>query len=433
MKTNNTIALIGKPNVGKSTLFNRIIGKRKSIVHDEPGVTRDRLYHKASWTNHHFYIIDTGGIHIQNAVFQKEILAQAQIAINDAAVIIFVCDARSEISSDDIFIINLLRKSGKKIILALNKMEDENNLDYSWYGLGIEDVFKISALHGQGIGDMLDLACSFLSNKKDEEDNEFKLAILGKPNTGKSTLFNLLSQKERSIVSDVAGTTRDSVEETIVINKQKYQIIDTAGLIKKSKLVESVDHYAWLRAQDSLEDSNLSIIVLDATQELSNFDSRIIGYALENQKPIIIVINKWDLIEKDTNTLRDFEKKVRNKIHFVPWVPIVFISAKENKNVNKLIEKLHQVRTNLTQEIAPRILTSLMVEMQVFRQPKAFQGGVLSISLVKQIKANIPTFNFYVNNKKYLHFTYERSIENELRNSINLEGCPIKLNFIDKK
>ncbi|WP_027334347.1 ribosome biogenesis GTPase Der [Mycoplasma elephantis] len=432
MKTNNTIAIIGKPNVGKSTLFNRIIGKRKSIVYDEPGVTRDRLYHKASWTNHDFFVIDTGGIHIENIEFQKEILTQAQIAINDAQVIIFVCDGRSEITNDDNFIIELLRKSGKKIILAINKMENENELDYSWYGTGIEDVFKISALHGQGVGDLLDFSCSFLNKEIKKDDEDFKLSILGKPNAGKSTLFNLLLKKERSIVSNVPGTTRDSVEEYIVINKENYKIIDTAGLIKRSKLIDSVEHYAWLRAQDSLEESNLSIIVLDATKQLSNFDSRIIGYAFEQKKPIIIVVNKWDLIEKNTNTSREFEKNIRNKIHFVPWVPIVFISAKNNININKLINKLQEVRENLCRQIVPRVLTSLITDMQVYRQPKAFNGGILSINLVKQLKSNIPTFNFYVNNKKYLHFTYERAIENELRSSINFEGCPIKINFINK-
>lgn len=433
MKHNNTIALIGKPNVGKSTLFNRIIGKRKSIVDDMPGVTRDRLYHKAKWNNQEFNIIDTGGIHIENATFQKEIQMQAQIAIEEASAIVFVCDGNFEITNDDLFIVDLLRKSNKPLILAMNKLETDKSIDYTWYGLGVDNVFQISALHGQGIGDLLDCALTYLNTDSNVNDDSFKLSIIGKPNAGKSSLFNLLAKEERAIVSPVAGTTRDSVSQFITIDKQKYEIIDTAGLIQKSRLVESVEHYAWMRAQSSLEESDLSIIIIDAQKNLDHFDARLVGYALENNKPIIILINKWDLIIKDTQTMKEYEKTIRNKLHFVPWVPILFVSVKDNKNIHKFIAKLSEVRQNLTQIVAPRILTNLMLDMQVFKQPKSYHGGTLSIQLVKQVPSRIPTFNFYVNNTKYLHFTYERSIENELRSSINLEGCPVRINYINKK
>lgn len=429
---NNIVALIGRPNVGKSTLFNRIIQKRKSIVDDMPGVTRDRLYHKANWQGKEFYLIDTGGIHIENASFQKEILLQAQIAIEEADVIIFVADARGEITNDDLFIINKLRRSKKKVILAMNKLEHSNELVYSWFGAGIKEVFQISALHGQGVGDLLDCVTSYFSKESKKESNNFKISIIGKPNAGKSSLFNLLSGQNRSIVSPIAGTTRDSVSNIITINKKEYEIIDTAGIIKKSKLVESVEFYALMRAQRSLSESDLSIILIDASRELDHFDSKIVGFALENNKPIIILINKWDLIVKDTNTQKEYEKKIRNKLHFIPWVPIIFISAKENKNINKFVNTLEMVRDNLTRIISPNILTNILIDMQTFRQPKSYHGGVLQIKLIKQIPYKIPMFNLYVNNKNYLHFTYERAIENELRASINLEGCPIKLNFINK-
>ncbi|MDJ1646501.1 ribosome biogenesis GTPase Der [Mycoplasma phocimorsus] len=429
---NNIVALIGRPNVGKSTLFNRIIQKRKSIVDDQPGVTRDRLYHKAHWQSKEFYIIDTGGIHIDHASFQKEILIQAEIAIEEANVIIFVADARSEITNDDLFIINKLRKSGKKVILAMNKLEHNNDMVYSWFGTGIDEVFQISALHGQGIGDLLDCVTSYFSKISEKESKNFKISIIGKPNAGKSSLFNLLSNENRSIVSDIPGTTRDSVSNLISINKKDYEIIDTAGILKKSRLVESVEHYALMRAQRSLSESDLSIILIDASKDLDHFDSKIVGYALENNKPIIVLINKWDLIKKDTNTQKEYEKKIRNKLHFIPWVPIIFISVKDNKNINKFVSTLEMVRDNLTRIISPSVLTNILLDMQTFRQPKSYHGGVLQIKLIKQIPFKIPMFNLYVNNKNYLHFTYERAIENELRESINLEGCPIKLNFINK-
>lgn len=429
----NTIALIGKPNVGKSTLFNRIIGKRKSIVDDMPGVTRDRLYHKAKWNGRDFNIIDTGGIHIEDQTFQKEIQIQAQIAIKEADVIIFVCNGKLEMTNDDLYVVDLLRKSSKPIILAMNMLESNKDIDYSWFGLGIENVFQISALHGQGIGDMLDCALSFLPHQKINNDNKFKLSIIGRPNAGKSSLFNLLLKQDRAIVSHIAGTTRDAISEIITIEKQNYEIIDTAGLIQKSRLLENVEHYAWMRAQNALEESDLSIIMIDAQKNIDHFDARVVGYALENNKPIIILINKWDLITKQTQTMREYENEIRNKLHFVPWVPIIFVSVSQKKNIHKFITKLSEVRNNLTQIISPRILTNLMVDMQVFKQPKSYHGGTLSISLVKQVKNKIPTFNFYVNNVKYLHFTYKRSIENELRSTINLEGCPIITNFINKK
>ncbi|SJZ54655.1 ribosome biogenesis GTPase Der, partial [Mycoplasmopsis verecunda] len=383
----NTVAIIGKPNVGKSTFFNKLIGKKVSIVHDEPGVTRDRLYEKIHWAGKELKIIDTGGIEIENRPFQEQIQIQAKIAIEEADVIIFLFDGTSEITNDDMFIMNILRKSNKPIIAVANKLEDNQQFDYSWYKLGVKHIFPISALHGEGIGDVLNRCIEDLDFTEEESIETFNLAIIGKPNAGKSSLLNNLAKEERSIVSPIPGTTRDSVKSLVTIDDKVYNVIDTAGITKKSKLVESVDHYALMRAMNSLAEADLSLIVIDATQEeVSHFDSRIIGYALEHEKPVIIVINKWDLVEKETNTMAQYEKKLRNKFHFVPWVPFVFISAKYNQRLNKLYDTINMVRTNLEREIKPAMLSNLIMDIQMIQPAVPFNGGRLNIYFVRQEK-----------------------------------------------
>ncbi|QKT05291.1 ribosome biogenesis GTPase Der [Mycoplasma sp. OR1901] len=429
----NTIAIIGKPNVGKSTLFNRFIGRKVSIVYDKPGVTRDRLYEKITWAGHELKLIDTGGIEIENRPFQEQIQIQAKIAIQEADVILFLFDGKSEITNDDMFIMNILRKSNKPIITVANKLESMQDFDYGWYKLGSDHIFPISALHGEGVGDVLDKTLEYLDFSDSQEEQAFSLSIIGRPNAGKSSLLNNLTKENRSIVSEIAGTTRDSVKSEIFIDDKLYKVIDTAGITKKSKLVESVDHYALMRAMNSLSESDLSLIVIDATnEEVSHFDSRIIGYALENEKPIIIVVNKWDLVSKETNTMAEFEKKMRNKFHFVPWVPFVFISAKFNQRINKLVETLNLVRTNLERDIKPSLLSNLLLETQLIQPPQSFNGGRLNIYYVRQERAKIPTFTFFVNNKKFLHFSYQRFLENQLRATFDFTGSPIKMNFKNK-
>ncbi|WP_036464287.1 ribosome biogenesis GTPase Der [Mycoplasmopsis sturni] len=430
----NTIAIIGKPNVGKSTFFNRLIGKKVSIVHDQPGVTRDRLYEKINWVGNEIKIIDTGGIEIENRPFQEQIQIQAKIAIDEADVILFLFDGNSEITNDDLFIMNILRKSNKPIIAVANKLENNQMFDYSWYKLGVDPIFPVSALHGEGIGEVLDYAVTLLDFSDVVAEETFDLAIIGKPNAGKSSLLNNLAKENRSIVSEIAGTTRDSVKSIIEIEGKKYNIIDTAGITRKSKLIESVDHYALMRAMNSLAEADLSLIVIDATQpEVSHFDSRIIGYALDNEKPVIIVINKWDLVEKETNTMAEFEKKLRNKFHFVPWVPFVFISAKFNQRIPKLIQTITEVRTNLERHIKPTLLSNLILETQMIQKAQPFNGGRLNVFFARQEKGKIPTFTFFVNNKKYLHFSYQRFLENQLRSNFNFKGCPIKMNFKNRR
>ncbi|MEA4115292.1 ribosome biogenesis GTPase Der [Mycoplasma sp. 744] len=430
---NNVIAIIGKPNVGKSTLFNRLIGKKVSITYDRPGVTRDRLYEKLIWNGKEIRIIDTGGIEIENKPFQEQIRTQAEIAIEEANVIIFMIDGTADVTNDDLMIVSKLRKSNKPIVIAANKMEAHmNDFNYSLYSLGIENIFQISAQHGNGVGDLLDKCLSYLDLRENSDEKLFKLAIIGRPNAGKSSLLNKLSNNNRSIVSEIAGTTRDSVKTKVKINNELFEIIDTAGITKKSKIEDEVEKYALMRAISSLDESNLSIILIDSTKELSHFDSRIIGYALENNKPIIIGVNKWDLIDKNSYTINEYEKNMRNKFHFVPWVPIIFFSVKTGQRLDKLISMILKVKENLSRNVKASILSNFIRETQIIQPAPPYNGGRLNIYFVKQIISVIPTFTFFVNNKKFLHFSYERHLEKEIRKVLDFTGCPIKLIFKNK-
>ncbi|QBF34391.1 ribosome biogenesis GTPase Der [Mycoplasmopsis phocirhinis] len=430
---NNVIAIIGKPNVGKSTLFNRLVGKKSSITYNEPGVTRDRLYEIFEWSGKEIKIIDTGGIEVENRPFQEQIRTQAKIAIDEANVIIFMVDGTSEITNDDQMILSILRKSSKPIIVVANKLDNNDLFNWSWYSLGADKIFQISAQHGHGVGDVLDECLLHLNLDEQKTEKNFKLSIIGRPNSGKSSLLNLLSGEQRSIVSEIAGTTRDSVKTYININEQKFELVDTAGITKKSKIVNMIDKYALMRAISALDESDLSIIMIDASKELSHFDSRIIGYALENLKPIIVVINKWDLITKETNTMANFEKNMRNKFHFVPWVPFCFVSVLQNKRINKLLETVLRVKQNLERDVKPSILSNLIRETQLIQPAAPYNGGRLNIYFARKLlNTQIPIFMFYVNNKKFLHWSYERFLEKQIRSMIDFEGCPLKLIFKNK-
>ncbi|TPD98184.1 ribosome biogenesis GTPase Der [Metamycoplasma equirhinis] len=429
MMNNNVVAIIGKPNVGKSTLFNKIINKRKSIVYDTPGVTRDRLYSDASWAGREFKIIDTGGITIEEEDFKKQIKIQAQIAIDEANVLIFLVDGNDSLTTEDFYVANILRKINKPVLLAINKLEGQKveYFDNSIYTLGFSQIFPISAMHGDGVGNLLDSVINNFSNVEDSNLKNFKLAILGKPNVGKSTLLNTLANENRSIVSDIAGTTRDSVTSTIFINDEKFDIVDTAGIKRKSKLIDSVEHYALMRANESIEEADLCLLVLDATDEVSHFHQNIIGIAYELKKPLIVIVNKWDLIEKDTNTMSHYKKNLSQKLKFVDWAPIVFISAKDKNRINKLRDEIIKVKNNISRKINTNQLNTLMMTAQMIRPASSINGRRLSITFSKQIAAKIPTFVLFVNNIELAHFTYLRYIENQIRENFDFSGTPIEL------
>lgn len=425
----NTVALIGKPNVGKSTLFNKIIDKRKSIVYDTPGVTRDRIYHSAKWSGYEFNIIDTGGITQEEGNFKEEIQKQAQIAINEAEIIVFIIDGREPITTEDFFVASLLRKSNKKVIVALNKLESNinNSFDSQIYKLGFSEIFPISAIHGDGVGNLLDEIINNLNfDNKDKNDN-FKLTILGPANAGKSTLLNTLTNEERSIVSNIAGTTRDSISSFIKINNEEFEIIDTAGIKRKSKLTDSIEHYALMRATDSIQEADLCLLMLDATEEVSHFSQNIIGIAYELKKPLIVIVNKWDLIEKDTNTMANYKKNLSKKLKFVNWAPVVFISAKNKQRINKLKDEIIRVKNNISRKINTNQLNSIMMTAQMIKPASPIKGKRLSITFSKQIDGSIPTFLLFVNDTNCAHFTYLRYIENQIRQNYDFSGTPINL------
>ncbi|MHC5521775.1 ribosome biogenesis GTPase Der [Metamycoplasma hominis] len=429
MMRNNIVAIIGKPNVGKSTLFNKIINKRKSIVYDTPGVTRDRLYEDAIWTGKKFRVVDTGGITIEDEDFKKQIKLQAQIAIDEANVIVFLIDGKEPLTVEDYYVASLLRKSNKHVLLAVNKLEGSNvnYYDNSIYSLGFDEIFPISAIHGDGIGNLLDKIIEKLNFSDKDAESYFKLALLGKTNVGKSTLLNTLANEERSIVSNVEGTTRDSVSSLIKINGEIFEVIDTAGIKRKSKLTESVEHYALMRANQSIEDANLCLLVLDATEEVSHFSQNVIGIAYELKKPLILIVNKWDLIEKDTNTMEKYKKDLLKKVKFVDWSPIVFISAKDNLRINKLRDTIIQVKNNISRKINTNQLNDLMATAQMIRPASSINGRRLSITFARQIDGSIPTFLLFVNNVDLAHFTYLRYIENQIRENYDFSGTPIEL------
>lgn len=429
----NLVAIVGRPNVGKSSLFNKLIGKRESIVHDEPGVTRDRLYRDIEWTGRKFKIIDTGGIEIENRPFQEQIKTQAMIAVEEADVIIFALDGTEGVTADDEFVARLLRKSGKPIIVAANKLEGHKQMDPSIWGLGIGNIYPISAIHGEGVGDMLDEVISNLDFEHEEESKFTKLTIIGRPNAGKSSLLNALSGVERSIVSPIAGTTRDSINSDVDIDGTMYTIVDTAGINKKSKLIESVDHYALSRAMSSIEEADIVLLVIDYERDLAHFDAVVGGYAFEHNKPIIIVVNKWDVAQKETMTMKNKEDEIRKNFKYLSWAPMIFISAKTGLRLKNLKETINKTAENMQKKVKTHILNDVITDIQLAQPAQSFNSGRLNIKFVKQVDAKVPTFVFWVNNTKYLHFTYQRFLENQLREYFGFEGTPLRLTFRNQK
>lgn len=424
------VAIIGSPNVGKSTIFNRIVGRRRAIVDDQPGVTRDRLYENAEWLDREFRIIDTGGIEIANRPFQEQIRMQAELAIDEADVILFVVDGKKGLSNDDRMVAKMLYKCKKPVILSVNKIDNNSMLSNAseFYALGLGEPIPTSGEHGIGIGDILDKIVKHLPKEEKEEfGDSITFSIIGRPNVGKSSLVNALLKKERVIVSNIVGTTRDSIDTFFDRDGEHYVVIDTAGLKKRGKIYESVDKYSMLRALAAVDRSEIVLLVIDANEGIIEQDKHVVSYAVENKKAVIIVVNKWDLIKKEQNTQSEFEKKVRKEFQFLEYAPIVFVSAKTTAKVDNIFSKIQQVHKAYDTHIATSLLNDVIQDAQLMNEAPDFNGGRLKIYFVNQANSCPPTFVLFVNKPKYAHFSYLRYIENRLRESFNLDGTPIEL------
>ena len=425
-----TVAIVGRPNVGKSTVFNRMLEQRVSIVEDTPGVTRDRIYGDCSWLSKTYRLIDTGGIQIEDVPFQKEINAQVDIAIEEADVIIFLVDGKSGLSGDDEYIARLLRKSNKPIILAVNKIDDITKIDdiYEYYNLGIGDPIAVSGVHGIGIGDLLDKVSELMPDRQIEEyEGMIKFAVIGRPNVGKSSLTNAFLKDDRVIVSDIEGTTRDAIDTVFTVNGRNYVVIDTAGIRKRGKIYENVEKYSVLRAKAAIERSDLALVLLDASTGIIEQDKHVAGLAHEAMKGVIIVYNKWDLVDKDDKTMVNITKEIRKQFVYLDYAPIAFVSAKENKRVDTLIPLIDLVYENLNKRIRTNVLNEVILDAQMANPAKPHNGKKLKIYYASQVSSAPCTIVLFVNDPKLMHFSYERYIENQLREAFGFEGVPINI------
>ena len=430
-----TVALVGRPNVGKSTIFNRLVGKRISIIEDNPGVTRDRIYADVEYGNYKFHLIDTGGIDVSKELFNNEIKIQASIAIDEADVIVFIVDGKEELNQNDFVIRDMLKKTGKEVIVAVNKIDNskrDNNI-YNFYELGFANVIGVSGEHGFGINEMLNIICSnFNEIEEYEDDNDIiKFAIIGRPNVGKSSLLNALLNEEKAIVSNIAGTTRDAVDTPFTYEKKEYIAIDTAGIRKSGKIYENVEKYSVLRSMKAIERCNVCVLVINAEEGIIEHDKHIASYALEAGKPMVIVVNKWDTA-KDKNDISSYTKLIRAEFQFLSYVPVVFLSALTKKRIHTLMPEINKVYENSKKQIKTSILNEVIRDAVLLNAPPSYKGKRLKIYFVAQTGITPPKFTFNVNSKNLVHFSYERYLENKLRESFDLEGTPIIIQFKNK-
>lgn len=433
------VAIVGRPNVGKSTLFNKLAGKRISIVQDTPGVTRDRVYAEADWLNHNFTIIDTGGIEPENQdIIVSQMRRQAQIAIETADVIIFIVDGKEGLTGADNEVSQMLRKSKKPVLLVVNKIDnlrDENNA-FEFYNLGIGDPVTISATQGLGLGDMLDKLVEHFNaedSTAEEEEEIIRIAVMGKPNVGKSSLINRLLGEERTIVSDIPGTTRDAIDSYMENELGKFVLVDTAGLRRKSKVKEEIERYSVVRTLTAVERADVCILMLDAEEEISDQDEKIVGYAHEMNKAIMVIVNKWDLIEKDDKTMNEYLKKLQRSLSFMSYAPFLFISAKTGQRTHKVLEMAKECYNNYNKRIATGVLNDVINKAVLMKEPPVVGLKRMKIYYVTQVGVKPPTFIFFVNDTNTLHFSYERYLENQLRDSFDFKGTGIKLQFRERK
>ncbi|MDF2616471.1 MAG: engA [Sedimentibacter sp.] len=428
------VTIVGRPNVGKSTLFNRMAGKRISITEDTPGVTRDRIYAECEWLDNYFTLIDTGGIepNTTDTIFAQMRL-QAEIAIDMADVVLFMVDGKEGVTAADAEVAQLLRKAKKEIILVVNKMDKfvNNNNIYEFYNLGLGEPVSISSSEALGIGDLLDIIIEKFDDSMDtaDDDDSIKIAVIGKPNAGKSSIINRIIGEERVIVSDIPGTTRDAIDTKFERNEQKYTIIDTAGIRKKSRVSETVEKYSVLRAFAAVERADVCILVIDADKGVTDQDIRIAGYSHDNNKGMIVVVNKWDLIEKDNSTFNEFQETIRKSLAYATYAPIMTVSALTGQRVNKILDAVDEVYSFRNLRVSTGVLNDIITEAVLMNQPRMVRGKRLKIFYGTQVAVNPPKFLIFVNDSEIVHFSYQRYLENKIRDSFEYKGTPIVIEF----
>ena len=427
------VALVGRPNVGKSTIFNKIVGQKISIIEDTPGVTRDRIYSEATYNNYKFNIIDTGGIDISNERFNDNIKVQASIAIDEADIVLFVVDGKEGLTANDFVVRDMLRKAAKKVIVVINKIDTNKSMEniYDFYELGFEHYIPVSGEHSIGFVELLDTVVShFKEYDYNDEDTRLKFSVIGRPNVGKSSLINALLNEERVIVSDVAGTTRDAIDTTLKYNGEEFVIIDTAGMRKKGKIYENIEKYSLMRSMKAIDRSDICLLVINAEEGIIEHDKHIAGYVLEKGKGLIIVVNKWDTVSEES--IKDYTKKIRNEFQFLSYAPVVFVSALTKKRIHTIMPEVLKVSENIKREIPTSVLNDVITDAYMLNIPPSYKGKRLKIYFTNQSGTKPPKFTFHVNNKGLVHFSYERYLENKLRENFELEGTPIVLQFKNK-
>ena len=429
-----TICIVGRPNVGKSTLFNKLVGKKISIIEDTPGVTRDRIYGEVTYQGKKFNLIDTGGLDIAKELFNDEIKTQVEIGVLEADKIIFVVDAKEGMTANDLEVKDLLKKSGKEVVVAINKVDNkqaENN-QYDFYELGFDSYVPISGEHNRGIADLLEEVTKDFKKQEKEQDEKTKICVIGRPNVGKSSLVNAMLNEERVIVSNVAGTTRDSVDIPFKYDKEDYILIDTAGMRKKGKVFESIEKYSLLRSMRAIDRADICLLVINREEGIIEHDKHIAGYAIEKGKGIILVVNKWDTVQEKDKDLKEFTKELREEFKFISYAPIVFLSALTKKRIHTLMPEVKKVKENITKEIKTSILNNVITEAYGLNPAPSYKGKRLKIYFTAQTGTKPPKFTFNVNNKGLVHFSYERYLENKIRENFDFTGTPIELVFKNK-
>lgn len=430
------VAIVGRPNVGKSTFFNKVAGRKISITEDRPGVTRDRLYADAEWRGRAFSMVDTGGIELKSQdTMWREIKKQAEVAIDTAHVILFFVDGKEGLTASDYDVADMLRRSKKPVILVVNKIDDysEDKL-FEFYSLGLGEPYAVSSEHGTGLGDLLDEVVSYFEKIPAEDDNSIKIAVVGKPNAGKSSLVNRLLGFDRSIVTDIAGTTRDAIDTRFTApDGGEYTIIDTAGIRKKSRVEDDIEYYSVMRAFDAVRRADVCILVVDSTEGLTEQDTKIIGYVHEQGKPSVVVMNKWDLIEKDTNTINEFQAKLKEDLKFMEYFRSLYVSAKTGQRTDKILAAVKEVYANSKRRIQTGVLNDVISSAVRANEPPSYNGRRLKIYYSTQVAEAPPVFAIFVNDGRLLHFSYERFLENTLRSAFDFSGTPIKIVTRDKK